>query len=288
MIRLSAPEQGYEATIREIINGITGNNKLKDRVLVATPELFQAGNNYLSAGSSGDLYAIAPIDTAADCDPVVIGKLHKSELIKLYEYYFRNNEKAARKIYDKILNAAHEKCPFCGGIGTPRNLDHFLPKAHFPQFATLPQNLVPSCRDCNMDGKSQGFARVAEKQLIQPYIDHERFFVNQWIFAKYRTISDSMPGVLCYYVQPPAEWDQVHKDRVRQHFTDFELARRYSVKAAELLGTTEKQIAAMRQRGVSSTIICTDLLTPGIENAPFINHWQKGMFQALKASIALD
>lgn len=285
MMRLSPPEHDHKATIEECINGITGNRKFKDKMLAAKPELLQEGANYLAAGSLGELYAIAPIDATVDPDPVVVGTLIKSELVNLYEYYFRSDEKEARKIYDKLLNSAHEKCPFCGGIGTPRNLDHFLPKAHFPQFSIFPQNLVPSCRDCNMDGKAEDFARVASTQLIQPYVDHDRFFVNQWIFADYHIISAGMPGALRYFVQPPAEWDQVHKDRVHQHFSDFGLAKRYAVKAAELLGTTEAQISAMRKRGVSDATICSDLLTPGIENAPFINHWQKGMFQALYKSL---
>lgn len=281
MMRLSTPEKDYMATMAEITNGITGNKDLKNRVLGAKHELFQQAETYLVAGSVGELHTIAPIDTSTDDDPVVVGNLHKSELVNLYEYYFRNEMKEARKIYDKLLNAAHEKCPFCGGIGTPRNLDHFLPKAHFPQFATFPQNLVPSCRDCNMDGKSENYAKAAERQIIQPYIDHERFFVNQWIFAEYLIVSDGMPGTLRYYVQPPADWDQVHKDRVHQHFADFGLAKRYAIKAAELLGTTEAQITTMKLRGVSNETIRSDLLVPGIDKAPFINHWQKGMFQAL-------
>jgi hypothetical protein len=82
--------------------------------------------------------------------------------------YFVPEEKPARTIYDSLLNSAKEKCPFCGGIGTPRNLDHFLPKAHFPQFSVLPRNLIPACRDCNMDGKGHAFATNAEDQIILP------------------------------------------------------------------------------------------------------------------------
>ena len=250
MMRLGMPEKDYIATLEECIQGITGNINLKSNLIMAKPALIQAADNYLTVGRLGELCTIVPINTTVDKDPIVAGEVRKSEMVKLYEYYLRNEEKDARKIYDQILSAAKEKCPFCGGIGTPRNLDHFLPKAHFPQFSTFPQNLVPSCRDCNMDGKSEYFARVASKQVIQPYIDHERFFSDQWIFADYVVFSKEMPGVLRYCVRPPDDWDKVHRDRVLQHFSDFGLAKRYSVKAAELLGITLAQIAAMQVLGV--------------------------------------
>jgi hypothetical protein len=281
MIRLNTPERDFTSTLDECIRGITGNANLKAKFSIAKNGLIQAGSDYCIAGIIGELYTIAPIDAKNGRDPVVIEGLLKSELVNLYEYYFRNEEKDARKIYDQLLNAAHEKCPFCGGIGTPRNLDHFLPKAHFPQFSTLPENLVPCCRDCNMDGKADAFAKTAAKQIIQPYVDHDRFFASQWVFADYVVISDRMPGTLRYFAQPPKEWDQVYKDRVSQHFGDFNLAKRFAIKAAELLGTTQAQIDAMRERGATDAVICDDLLKPGIESAPFVNHWQKGMFQAL-------
>jgi hypothetical protein len=281
MMRLRAPESDFGTTIDECIKGITGSKSLRTKMVTARPELLKAGLGYVSAGDLGELYLIDAVDTDTAKDPVVISTLIKSELVNLYQYYFLNKEKASRSIYDKLLNSAQEKCPFCGGIGTPRNLDHFLPKAHFPQFSIFPQNLVPSCRDCNMDGKAQTFAKTAGDQLIQPYVDHDRFFKDQWISAKYAITSPNAPGTISYFVDPPHGWNQIDKDRVKKHFNDFNLAKRYSVKAAELLGTTLMQASSMQKRGISNDLVREILLKPGIDNAPFINHWQKGMFQAL-------
>lgn len=285
MMRLTEPELDFEATFDECIEGITGNHDLRSRLYIQKQALLNLGRNYITAGTSGNLYSIAPVNTTLFPDPLVVGDVKRSELVNLYEYYFLNDRKKARLIYDRLLNAAQEKCPFCGGIGTPRNLDHFLPKAHFPQFSILPQNLIPSCRDCNMDGKAHAFATTASKQLIQPYLDHDRFFTNQWIFANCVEINPNMPKVIRYYVDPPQDWSQTDIDRVNQHFSDFELAKRYSVKAAQLLGTVLKQINRMHSRGASKETIRIDLLQPGIEEAPFVNHWQKGMYQALHDSL---
>lgn len=283
MMRLNMPAASdFDATLDECIGGITRNIAFKTKMLAAKPDLVQAAIAYIAAGNAGELYTVSPIDTTTDKDPVVVGTMVKSELVHLYEYYFRNKGKVSRATYDKLLNSAHEECPFCGGIGTPRNLDHFLPKAHFPQFSTFPHNLVPSCRDCNMDGKAESFAKRAEDQLIQPYVDNDRFFTIQWIFAKCILDSTNRPTSIHYYVDPPNGWDQVHKDRVQKHFNDFGLAKRYSVKAAQLLQTTLGQISGLKILKLSNAAIRTAILTPGINTAPFINHWQKGMFQALQ------
>ena len=153
MMRLSEHQYSAEQTLEECVTGITGNAALREKLISSKPELTAAGDEYLNAVGTGELHCIPSINTDVDEDPVVINTLKKSELVKIYDQYFVPEDKPARKIYDALLNAAKEKCPFCGGIGTQRNLDHFLPKAHFPQFSVLPRNLVPSCRDCNMDGK---------------------------------------------------------------------------------------------------------------------------------------
>lgn len=288
MIRLHAPHQEYRSTLEDCIDSINGNNGLKGKVSASVPALLQAAQEYIDSAKHGELYRLVPIDTRKIKNPVVLGSLFKKELLNLYEYYFRDKRKGVRRVYDQLLNAAHEKCPFCGGLGTPRNIDHFLPKAHFPQFVIFPHNLVPSCRDCNMDGKSDNLWKRAEVQPLQPYLDDDRFFLDQWIFGEYVTISPGLPGAIRYYVDPPEHWAKVHKDRVHQHFFDFSLAKRYSVKAAEALSITQKQIEALRRRGACDSIICEDLLAPAIDAVPFVNHWQRGMFQALYDTLVVQ
>jgi len=135
MMRLSEPQYSFEQTLEECANGITGNAELRHKLLSSKTDLTTVEGQYLAAAGAGELHTIPPINTDGEADPVVISALKKSDLVKIYDRYFVPEQKPARKIYDALLNAAKEKCPFCGGIGTPRNLDHFLPKAHFPQFS---------------------------------------------------------------------------------------------------------------------------------------------------------
>jgi hypothetical protein len=225
MIRLPEPNYSFESTLDTCAYGITGNAELQKKLVDGKVHLLAAGTLYVQAANAGTLYEIAPINTTNNADPVAIANLRKSELVKIYSQYLVGSAKPARIIYDSLLNAAQESCPFCGGIGTPRNLDHFLPKTHFPQFAIFPKNLVPSCRDCNMDGKGEAYAMLAEEQLIQPYVDHERFFCSQWIFARYHSYGDEDSGWIEYYVKPPVEWDAHDKAKVQKHFLDFNLAQ---------------------------------------------------------------
>ncbi len=290
MMRLNEPEYSFEVTIDECIAGITGNNGLKERLSDNKDILITKWGEYLKAGNSGNLHAINPTEDVRtsvriqgsypwlNCHAI----LNRSDLIKIYEQYFAAQEKPARKIYDALLNAAKEKCPFCGGIGTPRNLDHFLPKAHFPQFSVLPINLVPACRDCNMDSKGQAFATKEEDQIIHPYADKNIFFSEQWIFAAYHEGNATKPGEFEYYALPPDNWSAVDKARVNKHFKDFNLAKRYGTKAAEQLCVVLSQINSMKLKGYDKEIIKSILLQPVVDNAQlFANHWQKGMYQAL-------
>lgn len=286
MIRLNEPEYNCEETVDECLNGITGNPDLRQKLADSKPELLTVGEHYTEAAITGELHTIEPINNTAEFpDPVAVNTLIKSDLIKICDQYLVAQKKPARKIYDALLNAAKERCPFCGGIGTPRNLDHFLPKTHFPQFAILPYNLVPACRDCNMDGKAQAYATNAEDQIIQPYIDDDKFFSEQWIYASYNLAPNGSPGEFEYFVVPPNTWSGIERQRVQKHFEDFNIAKRYATKAAEQLGTILTQINFLRQLGIGDQEIITDFLQLGIDTAPFINHWQHAMYQALIDSL---
>lgn len=261
--------------------GITGNPNLRTKLEQYKNELNSCETIYFSAANTGELYAIPALDSESDLDPEVVGGLLKSELQKFYTQYFVPEVKPARKIYDALLNSAQDDCPFCGGIGTPRNLDHFLPKTHFPQFSILPANLVPSCLDCNLSEKKQAYASKPEDQIIHPYLDHLHFFSEQWVYARFEVGNGDEPGQFEYFVDPPAHWTEIDRQRARKHFDDFKIARRYSKQAAKQLKSVLSQIERMQSREISREEIINDLLVPVIEKAPFKNHWQPTMYQAL-------
>ncbi|VEI46040.1 HNH endonuclease [Actinobacillus equuli] len=91
-------------------------------------------------------------------------------MVKLYEYCLRDCR--CGDVYDTIINLAQSvKCPFCGGIGKPTQIDHFLPKSRYGHFSVLPENLIPVCKDCNTEYKKEFYPTEKNKQLIHPYLD---------------------------------------------------------------------------------------------------------------------
>jgi hypothetical protein len=279
-MRLDSSIYDHASAVAQCEEGITGNQDLLTKLSLCKGELIPQELIYLTAAVNGELYNIPALNSGRNDDPVIVGTLLKSELLKLYAQYFVSADKPARKIYDAILNGAKDQCPFCGGIGSPRNLDHFLPKTHFPQFSILPVNLVPSCLDCNLGEKGSKYSALPQDQVIQPYSDRSRFFSDQWVFAVYNAADDE-PGEFEYFVRTPQDWPVTDQLKAKNHFKDFNIASRYSKQAGRQLKIVLSQIEKMKLRGVPREEIITDLLEPGVHEAPFINHWQRIMYQAL-------
>lgn len=284
MLRLSEPAHSFSETLEQCILGMAESASLRRKLSDGLTGLLAAADRYAAAASQGALWEIAPF--LGESEHAVVADLTKSDLVKAYEQYFVPEVKVARRIYNSIMSAAQEKCPFCGGIGTPRNLDHYLPKAFFPQFSVLPINLIPACRDCNTDGKSSRFSNTPGNQPLQPYKDPSKFFDEQWVFAAYHRAVDGGPGRFDYFVDAPTSWSEVDQERAKSHFKNFDLNKRYSIKAAEHLGTVLEQMDRMQSRGLGNDDINEILLQPGVEKAPFANHWQKGMYQALAMQLS--
>lgn len=281
MLKLDNPTYSYAQAMDSCCQGITGNAGLLGRLNNDIELLKTSAADYVASASTGELYTIQAMPNLSNDDSIVIGTLKKSDLLKLYSTYFVAQDKPGRRIYDALMAAANEKCPFCGGIGRPRNLDHYLPKAHYPQFSVLPVNLVPSCRDCNMDGKGEDFATTEEEQVLHPYLDNDRYFHEQWICARYIVGIGAEPGVIEYFVQPPEHWADAQRRRVEKHFNDFDLELRFSKEAGPRLVTYLAQIQALTRIPLELEVAKNTILQPAIDSAPFVNHWERVMCLAL-------
>jgi hypothetical protein len=281
MLRLKLPIFSFNDSFEQCRLGITGNSELLDKMDKEGNLLNGLANSYIKAATEGRLYSLVALSSKPGSDPIVIGSFTKGDLLKLYSLYFSNKNKPGRALYDALFTAANEKCPFCGGIGRPRNLDHFLPQAYYPQFSILPINLVPSCRDCNMDNKIDNYATTESEQIIHPYIDNDRFFNDQWIYARYKVDNEDEPGYIEYFVQTPDYWDCSLKERAFKHFKDFDLGLRFSKEASARIITYLAQIHNLLQISLSLDDAKKTILEPAINSSPFVNHWERVMCLAL-------
>lgn len=275
MKRLNIPIISAVDSYATCTNGIKDIG-LKGKFDSSLPDFEQWAAHYVNKANNASLFSIAPLIYNKNLDPLVIGNVVKSELIKLYDYYMVKKQ-PARQIYDDIMLSANDKCPYCGGIGRPRTLDHYLPKSKYPQFSVLPANLLPCCRDCNTENKSTSTATTAQEQVIHPYFDNDRFFNEQWIMAR---VYPGNPCSLEFYVDPPAYWNKTDNDRARRHFKDFELAVRFSVQAGEELSTLIDQRREF-MKTLDSNTFSQHLMSIGNTTQLFVNHWKKVMYQTL-------
>jgi len=100
----------------------------------------------------------------------------KEIINKVYEQKFAPKDSIGKKYYDVIIGNARGRCPICGG-GKLKNLDHFLPKSKYPLLCVTPINLIPTCRDCNME---KG-ATVSEDYYEIPFHPYLEIMNDEWI-----------------------------------------------------------------------------------------------------------
>jgi len=274
MNKLPLPTFTALGTFQTCLEGI-GNADFKARLENCSGTVEAEAAEYNLKALRSELYTIPHIPTVRGLDQIVVGDLKKSELRKVYSQYMVPESSKGWHIYDSIKVQANDKCPFCGGIGQPNTLDHYLPKANYPVFSVHPANLIPSCRDCNT-GKNNDIALEAGQQILHPYFDDDYYFNEKWVYAN---IIGVEPVVLEFYVSPPDHWDQISKERVVSHFTDFKLAKRYRIQAAEelssLIDMRNFYMIRFTEEDFKEYLL-------SLANGPYIiNHWRRVMYQAL-------
>lgn len=273
MNKLPVPRLSFHDTYTTCIGGIA-NDIDRERMSAVSPQLEQLATEYVELAERGSLYSIQPLRARRREDPEVFENVRKSDLVKIYSDYMVDRE-PGRGLYDQIKVSSNGSCPFCSGIGEVKTVDHYLPKANYPQFSVHPANLVPACRDCNT-GKSNRVAEEPEDQVLHPYYEPDQFYTDAWIQA---TVEVSESIAIKYYAAPPEEWDDVEKARAICHFLDFGLATRYGRRAAEELSTVVYTRSTILSQ-VTSEEFRTYLMSvaSSFDNP---NNWKPAMYKAL-------
>lgn len=289
MKKLDPPSISFNQMLNKCAEGMEQVN-VRTNFISVFPTFYAKEQQYQALSLAGNLYTYPKTNPLTGTTEVV-DHLTKTKLINLYENNLRNKDKPARNYYDALLVSSGERCPFCGDIGHTKNLDHFLPKAHFPEFSVMPLNLVPSCRDCNMGEKGQDYATVEDDQALHPYADKDIFYQEQWVYAEY---IDEDDGALRYYVECPDGWSQEEKNRAENHFNNLDLSNRYRLEAGKHLSEIIDQKRAFEASiirlapNVSAQAIKDEFinsnLMPIVNSNQFPNHWKKVMYQCLANS----
>lgn len=85
------------------------------------------------------------------------------EIYKLYD------AKAQNKDFKDLRSTVIGCCPMCGSDST-MDLDHFIPRSAFPEFAIFSKNLVPTCPYCNRGVKKETvMGSGPQDRFLHPY-----------------------------------------------------------------------------------------------------------------------
>ena len=248
------PEEAYMACTSAIVD-----DQQRERMRRILPIITANAAEFIERVAAGSTWEMPYLRSIRGEDPFVIDDIRKSDLVYLYDYYMVKRE-PGRALYDSILVAAGDHCPTCGGIGQPRTLDHYLPKANYPKLAIVPHNLIPACRDCNTDKRN-------------PLIDHP----HRWISV---SVSHTSPCTITYSASPPVAWSDEDKARAVNHFDLFGIAERYSIQAG-----SELSILMDLRRSYFSRLppeAFSDFLRSSANAASLlINGWKKVLYEAL-------
>jgi len=150
-------------------------------------------------------------------------------------------------------------------------LDHFLPKESYPEFSIYSRNLTPSCGRCNSLKGTDASARYLHAYYDQ--IPHKRFL---------RTSVQLRPGaVWVSFSVNVTNIDGPLAEKVAHQFTTLQLGERYSMQAAERLGSyapsLERTFAASGVDGVKADLRA--LLRATVSNGA--NYWEVVFLRAL-------
>ena len=226
MNKLNPPDLLVRDTYLSCLSDIKGSNIIyKNKMSKILPQIVSQSRLYALRAVVPELHLFSCARHGHGSDNIV-DDITKDNLINLYGGYFSKSGTSSRSIYDILRASSNSVCPFCS-FGNVTTLDHYLPKARYPLFSVVPDNLVPACAECNK-GKGSSILTTIEEQPLHPYFSEAKFYNDIWITAY---IEHTCPPSVVYIVEPPTNWDKPSKQRVINYFKDFNLGERFSIQA---------------------------------------------------------
>lgn len=273
---LNKPSFGQDPVFKSCVQGVASLGAAT-RLNAIGPQLLQQERTYEQLASLGRLDQW-PQHPQGGNDLLALGAVSRGELKGLYTDQMAGaGSKPARNYYDQLrVSAPGNLCPYCG-IGAVETLDHFLPKGRYSTLSVLPLNLVPACRDCNT-GKHGG-AVTAESMTLHPYFEDATISRDEWLFA---TIVSAQVIHVEFRAATPDAWPAPVSQRVMNHVSEFDLARRYGIQAAGRLTYYADYIHLLMSSGAGYAVAEMLRLNAQSERTAYgVNSWQAALAKAV-------
>jgi len=129
------------------------------------------------------------------------------------------------EIYKKPFEECEQLCPYCGTKIAPDTLDHYMPKAIFPEFSIYSYNLIPVCSVCNRNKHEKWLDDSGSRLILNPYfdkiIDEQQFLKCSLKLGNNAIIS------IDYYIDDKVNIEDYYLTIIKNHFEKLDLNQRY-------------------------------------------------------------
>lgn len=128
-----------------------------------------------------------------------------------------------------IFSNNGKRCPYCGILRQESSeLDHFLPRAVFPEFSVLPINLIHVCSNCNSTGNKGNLVKDKsnnKRMFLNPYFDS---LIAKFSFIKCTITTDDIHLSTKFFINPRLKKINCNTYIIaNNHFKQLKLNERY-------------------------------------------------------------
>ena len=207
----------------------------------------------------------------------ITARVNNTKMISYYEYRILEKPKG-RLVYDELfLSVPQNICPYCT-VRTVKTIDHFLPKSEYPSYAITPSNMVPSCRDCNIE-KKISYPISSSDQTFHPYFDNVEN--ENWIRAQ---LIENEPVSFQYVQINPIGWSATKFSRASCHLASYDINVLFSGEADRELRGMQTQLKNLQSR--DRNLLQAHLLDTYYSclNGHGRNDWKTLMYQELSSN----
>ena len=183
-------------------------------------------------------------------------------------------KRSLAKMIDSLPKADADLCPYCS-LDTNPDLDHFLPKARFPEFSLHARNLIPICTTCNRKKLNAFLMKPGGHRLL---LHHSAEPSNNALVLKADLRFERETIVVSYCIDVSSQLSAPERQRAEWQFARLALGDRYSRRAHSFLASFKASIAGRPQnvveRTLKSKIKDSDIGEP-------VNGWRPALYRAI-------
>lgn len=203
----------------------------------------------------------------------------RENLIGCYKNETFSSKYVKGKIFSTQPDTLKNLCPYCM-LDRPRTLDHYIPKAEFPEYAMFVKNLIPCCYDCN-NVKDELWRTNTARQFIHFYNDN--ILDMQFLHSELLFNGNGVAPIVQHSLRQPARMSINNFRIVSAHFSNLALLKAYDDRANNSLSSEIETLETYINLGIQNSAIIDILHTrfTSLSTSHGINYYQAVLYQTL-------